>query len=446
MLRRGQFWCMTVAVVSGLGIMVSASGCGQTDAPVLVDMPEDETPVVVVVSPATVTIQRTTTQPATVHAYHQADVYARIAGYLAELHVDIGQTVAAGDTLGVIAVPEMVKAREKQEARIRRLQAEEKRALAGLHLAQANVKSAEALQQQAVAQVAQTDAQLNADKAEFARVTDLVDEMAVAARLLDESKQRYEAAQAGKLAAMASLDSAKAAVVVAQQREAVAAAELDVAQAQTAVSGKELEELDARMAFATLTAPFDGVVTQRHVDPGDLVRNIQTASESSRQPLFEISQVNRVRVRVAIPENEAPWAGDGDPVKLALRALPGRTIDGTISRVSRRLDKATRTMLIEVDLPNADGLLLPGMYAEATVTLEEIPNAIVLPASAVRFDETGNSTVYVVGDDNTISIVPVTTGYDDGKQIQILEGLDASARVAEGMVGRLKNGQKVRVE
>jgi RND family efflux transporter MFP subunit len=437
---------MTVAVVSGLGIMVSASGCGQTDAPVLVDMPEDETPVVVVVSPATVTIQRTTTQPATVHAYHQADVYARIAGYLAELHVDIGQTVAAGDTLGVIAVPEMVKAREKQEARIRRLQAEEKRALAGLHLAQANVKSAEALQQQAVAQVAQTDAQLNADKAEFARVTDLVDEMAVAARLLDESKQRYEAAQAGKLAAMASLDSAKAAVVVAQQREAVAAAELDVAQAQTAVSGKELEELDARMAFATLTAPFDGVVTQRHVDPGDLVRNIQTASESSRQPLFEISQVNRVRVRVAIPENEAPWAGDGDPVKLALRALPGRTIDGTISRVSRRLDKATRTMLIEVDLPNADGLLLPGMYAEATVTLEEIPNAIVLPASAVRFDETGNSTVYVVGDDNTISIVPVTTGYDDGKQIQILEGLDASARVAEGMVGRLKNGQKVRVE
>ena len=86
------------------------------------------------------------------------------------------------------------------------------------------------------------------------------------------------------------------------------------------------------------------------------------------------------------------------------------------------------------------------MYAEATVTLEEIPNAIVLPASAVRFDETGNSTVYVVGDDNTISIVPVKTGYDAGKQIQILEGLDASARVAEGMVDRLNNGQKVRVE
>ena len=446
MLRRGRFWCMTAAAVSGLGIIVSSSGCGQTDAPVLADMPADETPVVVVVSPATVTIQRTTTQPATVHAYHQAELYAKVAGYLAELHVDIGQTVAAGDTLGVIAVPEMVKAREKQEARIRRLQAEDKRALAGLHLAQAHVKSAEALQQQAVAQVAQTDAQLNADKAEFARVTDLVDQMAVAARLLDEAKQRYEAAQSAKLAAQAALESAKAAVVVAQQREAVAAAELDVAQAQTAVSGKELEELDALMAFATLTAPFDGVVTQRHVDPGDLVRNIQTASESSSRPLFEVSQVKRVRVRVAIPENEAPWAGDGDPVKLALRALPGRTIEGTISRVSRRLDKATRTMLIEVDLPNADGLLLPGMYAEATVTLEENPNAVVLPASAVRFDETGNSTVYVVGDDNTISIVPVTTGYDDGKQIQILEGLDASARVAEGMVGRLKNGQKVRVE
>ncbi len=446
MLRRGRFRCMTAAVVSGFGIIVSAGGCGQTDGPVLADTPGNETTVVKVVSPATITIQRTTTQPATVHAYHQADLYAKVAGYLAELHVEIGQTVKAGDTLGVIAVPEMGKAREKQEATIKRLEAEERRAEASQQLAHVSVKSAEAQLQQARADVEQTNAQLNADRSEHKRVTELVDQKAVAARLLDEAKQRLESAQSAKLVAEAALGTSQAAVVVSQQREAVSAAEFVATQAQTTVARKELEELDALMSYATLTAPFDGVVTQRHVDPGDLVRNIQTASESSRRPLFEVSQVDRVRVRVSLPENDAPWAGDGDTVTLAFRSLPGRTFDATVSRVARRLDESTRTMLVEVDLANDDGLLLPGMYGEATVILDETPDALVLPATAVRFDEIGNSSVYVVGDDSTISIVPVKTGYDDGKHIQILEGLDASARVTEGMVGRLNNGQTVRVE
>jgi HlyD family secretion protein len=419
------------------------AGCNQ-DEPAQPPAASD-LPVVTIVSPTVTTIRRTTTQPATVHAYHEAQIYAKVSGYLDELKVDIGQTVSKDDPLGIISVPEMQKSREKQEADIRRLVAEEGKAAALIKLATAQVTSAKAQLDRAQADIATAVSQLNADKFEFDRVTDLVNQKAVAARLLDEATQKYESSQSAKASADAALQSATAVVTVAQEQEAVANAEETAAKAQTDVARSELDEIDAMMSYATLKAPFAGVVTQRHVDPGDLVRNIQTASESSRKPLFEVSQVDRVRVRIAVAENEAPLAGENDAVSLRLRALPGRPFDGVIKRVAKRLDEATRTMLVEVELKNEEGLLLPGMYGEATINLEETPNALVLPATAVRFDETGNSSVYVVGSDSKVSVVSVKTGYDDGKQIQILEGLEASARVVDGRLGRLKEGEKVRV-
>ena len=419
------------------------AGCNQ-DEPAQPPAASD-LPVVTIVSPTVTTIRRTTTQPATVHAYHEAQIYAKVSGYLDELKVDIGQTVSKDDPLGIISVPEMQKSREKQEADIRRLVAEEGKAAALIKLATAQVTSAKAQLDRAQADIATAVSQLNADKFEFDRVTDLVNQKAVAARLLDEATQKYESSQSAKASADAALQSATAVVTVAQEQEAVANAEETAAKAQTDVARSELDEIDAMMSYATLKAPFAGVVTQRHVDPGDLVRNIQTASESSRKPLFEVSQVDRVRVRIAVAENEAPLAGENDAVSLRLRALPGRPFDGVIKRVAKRLDEATRTMLVEVELKNREGLLLPGMYGEATINLEETPNALVLPATAVRFDETGNSSVYVVGSDSNVSVVSVKTGYDDGKQIQILEGLEAYARVVDGRLGRLKEGEKVRV-
>jgi HlyD family secretion protein len=199
------------------------------------------------------------------------------------------------------------------------------------------------------------------------------------------------------------------------------------------------------MSYSTLKAPFDGVVTQRNVDPGDLVRNSQAASESSRAPLFEISHVAKVRLRVAIPENESPLARVGNAVSLKLRSLPDRDFEGKISRLSRRLDQSTQTMMIEVDLDNSEGLLIPGMYGEATVDLQETPNALMIAATAVKFDKTGNSSVYVV-ENGAIRIVPVVTGCDNGRQIQILSGIDESAQIAADRIGRFADGQKVRVE
>jgi RND family efflux transporter MFP subunit len=397
-------------------------------------------------SPQRTTLRRTTTQPATIRAYYQAEVYAKVAGYLEELKADIGQHVDAGAVLGTIAVPELVKSREKQEATIRRLQADEKRAAAEITVAQANVESAKAALEQARADVTAAAADLKAQRIEHERVDDLVENKAVAERLRDETLKRYESAGAAKSAAEAGVVSANANLSVAKAKLEAAQADLATARARTEVASKELEEIDALMSYATLQSPFQGVVTERHADPGDLIRNAPSSSGPDSPPLFVIAELDKVRVRVTVPENQTPWANEGDAVTLVAPALPDRKFEGKIDRIARSLDHSTRTMTVEADLPNPDYALLPGMYAEATIELDEKPDALVLPAGAVRYDEEGHSRVYVVDQDNAVQVVDVSTGLDDGKRIEILSGLDENARVIDAMAGRLAPGQRVSIQ
>ncbi|MHC4876453.1 MAG: efflux RND transporter periplasmic adaptor subunit [Planctomycetota bacterium] len=435
-------------VAGGLCIAVAAfsSGCNQVESSAEAKSTSDLAPVVQVVTPTRTTITRVTTQPATVHAWHEAEIHGRVAGYLAELKVDIGDNVSRGDVLAQIDAPELKTASQKQEAVIRRLLAEVQRSQAAVKLAEADVQSSEAMASQTAADVGATVAELTAAKSEFDRVRDLVNSMSVAARLLDEAQQKYEAAAAKKSSAEAALASARAAVVVSRERAAVARASMTAAQAEAEVARKTLEEQNIMLGYATLTAPFDGVVTARNVDPGDLVRKTDAAGSGAKHSLFSVAQVDQVRVQIALPENEAAIANVGDAVSLRVRALPGQTFNAKINRIARRLDESTRTMLAEVDLPNEDGLLLPGMYAEATITLQETPNSLALAATAVRFDEAGNSTVCIIDGNSKVKVVAVATGFDDGKQIEILGGLEDTARVAAGQLEKLEDGQKVRVK
>ncbi|MCH7987722.1 MAG: efflux RND transporter periplasmic adaptor subunit, partial [Planctomycetes bacterium] len=340
------------AVLVPMTLVMLCCGCqnepgAQTDAG---QMQGDELVRVRVVRPQKTTLKRTTTQPATLHAFHQAELFAKVSGYLKVLKVDIGDLVEEDDVLGTIDVPELVKARERQLATIRRLTAEEKRSQAGIDLAKANVQAAVAFRNQAKADINKTDAQLTANRAEFNRVGELVSTKSIAGRLLDESRKKLESSQAAKTSAQAAFDSAEANVSVANSKQAVAVAERDASKAATDVAEKQLEEMDALMAYATLKSPFKGVVVQRNVDLGDLVRNTQTASDNRSRPLFVIAQSETIRVRIAVPENDAPWANINDPVTLKMRAIPGRIFSGTISRTASALDESTRTMLVEVDL------------------------------------------------------------------------------------------------
>ena len=425
-----------------LSLFAAVIGCGPTDGVPPVAAPVTRS--VVTVAIETKTIERTSTQPATVHAFHEARSFAKASGYVTKLNVDIGSKVITGDILAVIDVPEMVAQYQREEAALERLAASVTQAQAHVDVAKAGLVAADSTRQQALADEQKADAQLKADESEHSRVSDLVKQRAVADRLLDEATNRRDASHAAKSAATATTATAAAHVDVAKAQQAAAEADLLAAQADVKVGKMRLEELKALMSYAELRSPFDGVVIERHVELGDLVRNSQ--NNVTTEPLFVIAQVDTVRIRVAIPERDVPLATVGDSASITLQALPGETFSGVIARIAGGLEQSTRTMLVEIDLPNTDGKLIPGMFGQATILLDSRADQVALPAGAVRYDGKGRSYVYVIDNDATIQEVDVVTGVDDGHQIEITSGLTGHEQVVGPLLHRLSAGQKVNVE
>ena len=333
-------------------------------------------------------VQRTTLQPASVHAYFRTEIRANASGFVKEVNADIGDYVAAGATLALIDVPEMEMRRRIIEARIRQYQAEEERAEAGISLASARVLSAQAKLAEAESQMSSAEASLAASEAEFARTQDLVQRQSLQNRMLDEVRMRRDSELAAKESVASAIDSAKAEVAVSQAQKTSAEADLDAAQAETDVTREELKELDVLISYATIQAPFAGIVTHRNVEPGELVRELSEVGAG--RPLFVISQVDKVRVRIPVPESDAPLISQGDQVTLTFPSFTAEApLTGTITRFSGSLDPSTRTMMVEMDVPNPDGKLMPGMFGQASINLSTKVAANMLPSRAIRYADEG---------------------------------------------------------
>ncbi len=387
-------------------------------------------------------VSRVTTQPANIEPFYRAEIRARVSGYVREVKADIGDVVKQGDLLAAIDAPEMQKQAEVIKARIQRLKAEEVRAAAGIEVAVANIKAAEAGHKQAEADVAKEDAAFKGASAEFERMRDLVGRGASEPRLLDEAMQRRESAAASRAAAVSAITEAEAAVIVAGARHTAAKADLTVAQAETQIAEAQLQELELMTRYLTLGAPFDGIVTQRSVNPGDLVAT--GSGSSGAEPLFVVSQLDKVRCRVDIPERDAAFVRRGDALTLKFPSFSGEEIQTTVSRTSQSLNRETRTMLIEADIPNPDGKFLPGMFGQATLTMNTPATASLLPARAVRFDAKGAAFVYVIRPDDTVIVTNVSVVSDDGQVLQ-LNGLENGQRVIDAHLQRFVDGQHVQV-
>ena len=301
--------------------------------------------------------------------------------------VDIGDRVKKGQTLAIIAVPEMEEQRNA-------LKAEERELATGVQAATANLKAVES---------------------ETNRILELAKNGSVTMKVGDEARNRLAATQA----------------------------ELAAAKARLGTAGARLAEVEALIAYATLTAPFDGVVTFRSVDPGDLVYSAGS-SKGSNPVLLRVAQTNRLRVVTHVPERDAVWLDVGDPVEIEFDAFPGKVFSGKVSRTAGALNAKTQRMQAEVDLDNSKGQLLSGLYGRAKISLEKRPGALVLPAGAVRFGQ-GPSHVYVVSN-TTVKHQQVTIGLDHGDWVEILSGLSGKEQVVNGMLGRLKDGATVTVK
>lgn len=332
--------------------------------------------------------------------FQDVDIHAKVAGYIRAIYVDVGSHVKTGQTLAVLEVPELAAQLSGSEAAVQTAAEQIRRAQGDLTRArssQAAVHSA------------------------YARLKQAADSQAglVAQQEVDDS-------QAKDLAGAAQVQSAEA--------------ELSAAKHQMEAAQANQKEYAALSAYTRITAPFDGVITNRYEDTGALVA-AGTSNSTQSMPVVRLAQISVLRLVLPIPESIAAQIHLGQPIKVRVQAL-NQDFLGKVSRFADSLNQQTRTMETEVDFKNKDGKLLPGMYVQAIVAHDEKKNALTVPVEAVRqHGDTG--AVYVVNAQNVVEEEHVKLGGSDGTRIEIVSGLNEGECVIVGHLGEYRAGEKV---
>jgi RND family efflux transporter MFP subunit len=374
-----------------------------------------------VVRPQKGGMDRTTLQPGSVQAFESANLYAEVPGYLSKQTVDIGDRVKKGQVLAEIDVPELEKQVKRHEAALERaranvqvMKARVASATADWEVAKSLVLKAEATEKSAKAYRVFRDKQFRRMQALFA--TKSIDE-----RLVDEKQDQAEAAAEAERAARAAIASANAQVSAALAKIQQANADVADADAGVKVAQAELEKAQVMVQFATVTSPYDGVITKRNFFPGDFVK---AATEGGQNvPLLTVERTDKMRVVVQVPDRDVPYCDPGDPAFVEIDALPGKKFAAQVSRIASSEDPQTRLMRVEIDLPNPTGKICQGMYGRVTIVLEKSPNLLSVPSSCVvGKTEDGKGEVYVIRDGRA-HLTPVQIGTDDGLRTAILAGL-----------------------
>jgi RND family efflux transporter MFP subunit len=216
---------------------------------------------------------------------------------------------------------------------------------------------------------------------------------------------------------------------------------VETVEARVAVAEAALAQNTAMLAFARITAPFAGIVTMRNVDVGAFVPAATAGSTAAAAAIVSIMDYSTIRARVAVPEIDAARVKVGQPVVITTESLPGRVFQGSVTRHSGALDEATRSLVVEADLPNADLVLRPGMYASIKVGVEHHTGVLLVPAAALVREKAAGF-VFLLADGKA-NRVPVKYGFNDGTNVEIVEGIAESARVIIPSKTALVSGQTV---
>jgi membrane fusion protein, multidrug efflux system len=218
---------------------------------------------------------------------------------------------------------------------------------------------------------------------------------------------------------------------------------VDNAKGKLDVAKASLDRTETLLGFAKITAPFSGIITRRMVDPGAFIPAATSGSAAQNAAIVTLTDFNRVRIQVAVPELEASLVRTDQPVKVTVDGLPGRSFDGNVTRFSYTLDEASKTMLAEIELPNSKLELRPGMFATVKLTVEHKANALLIPADALVVEKARTSVFTLV--DGKAKKVPVKVGFEDGKSVEILDGVTANSTLI--LIGNrvLTDGQPVQV-
>jgi RND family efflux transporter MFP subunit len=275
---------------------------------------------------------------------------------------------------------------------------------------------------------------INVDKGDSVKEGEVLAEIEAPELLADLIKAKAEAEAA-------QLDSARIVKAGRTAADLVMPQTVDgaVAKAEVAVAG--VERIDTLLRYAKITAPFSGIITKRWVDPGALIPAATSSSSPQSAAVVTLMDFSRVRIDVAIPDTEAPLVRKDLPVKVTVSELPDSTFDGAITRFAYALDESTKTMATEIEIPNPDLALRPGMWAAVEIDLQRKEDALLIPAEALVTEKNKNS-VFLVRDGNAQK-VPVQCGFDDGVNVEILKGCGPGDAVIVAGKQSVTDGQKV---
>ncbi|MCU1262476.1 MAG: efflux transporter, family, subunit, partial [Bryobacterales bacterium] len=356
-----------------------------------------------------------------------ADIYARATGYVKSRSANIGDHVRAGQSLAQIESPEL-----DQELARARSTVEESRAI--WHQAQANVTRAEETVVEGHARLEQSQANEALASATSERWTRLVNKGVLPRQEGDEKSYAYSARRAEVAAAQAGIKTSQA---------MVNAARASVVSAEAAIRANEanVSRLERMVAFERVVAPFDGIITERSVEQGEL---ITSGGVDGGHKLFAIAQPSVLRVQINVPQTFAPELKTGQEARLTVRERPGLTFTGKVARTANALNTSSRTLLVEVQVDNREGTLLPGMFSEVKFALARARPATLVPADALIANAQGTR-VAAVDPHGRIHFRNVEVARDLGTQIEIAIGLEPNQPVVLNPGEMLAEGQEVEI-
>jgi RND family efflux transporter MFP subunit len=385
-------------------------------------------------------LERRCEQPGEIAAFEETPLYAKVAGYVQTVNVDIGDKIKQGQTLAVLAVPELIEELKQKAALVTQAQSQIAQTNAAVGVAQAAVETAEAKVAAAQAAVARTNADVERWKSESGRTNELAQRSAVTRKVADETTDQLRVAEGAQLEAEAQVKSAKAAVREAQAKWSAAKADVEAATARLAVAQADHGRTGKLVEYATIKAPYDGTVNQRLIHTGHYV---QPATTGRDQPLLVVSHSEVVRVIVQVPEADAGFTKPGESAAIRIQALDNKQFNGVVKRVASALDEKTRTLRAEVDLDNASGELLPGMYCYVSILLGKRTDALVIPATAMMVDQ-GKTSCFAVINGRVVRVL-VEMGIRTRSEVEVTSGLTGEESIVPKNPASLHEGQRAEI-
>jgi RND family efflux transporter MFP subunit len=333
--------------------------------------------------------------------FQEIDVFAKVSGYVQKLYIDYGTHVKQGQLLAVLEIPELQQQLIQDQASV--------------HQAEQDVSRAR--EEQSRAQSAYDVAHIT--------YTRLADVQKNRPELV--AQQEIDVAQGKDLEANAGVSASKAALSASEQG--------------LAASKAALAKDQALFQYSRMTAPFDGVVTQMYAFTGALLP-AGTSAAKGDSALCRLSQNNLLRLVIPVPERAVPDIRDGESVDVDVSSLH-RTFTGKIVRYSDQIDLTTRTMHTEVDVPNSNYELVPGMYASVKIPLHSVQGVLTVPIQAVQSTGTGQGVVLLVGTGNRLERREVKIGLETAADAEVLSGLQENETVVFGEQGQFREGQTI---